>query len=245
MNIRELADRYELQQSDFWEMKRSGRSIWIVTHDACERIGHKEEVKILSPEWLAKGEGPTHRWALQLRGYKGETRPREDEMLWTTGEADDKNCKSGYPIAIAEKRAKDRLILKLINAYEDGIYSEVESDDFGRGQAQPNPADHVKIARELREKLQAAKDDIKALKGQVVKMRENEVESKHAAIVKYRSIVSVEDNEQRLGQLVGALEQLAGVDFTKILLSVSGELTQRKALALLLIAQVLNDQVLS
>jgi hypothetical protein len=31
---------------------------------------------------------------------------------------------------MAEKRLKDRLILKLINAYEYGIYSDSEADNF-------------------------------------------------------------------------------------------------------------------
>jgi len=39
----------------------------------------------------------------------------------------------GYPYAIAEKRLKDRLTLKLINAYEYGIYSDSEADGFSKG----------------------------------------------------------------------------------------------------------------
>ena len=35
--------------------------------------------------------------------------------------------------AMAEKRGKDRAILKLINAYEYGIYSDVEADSFKKG----------------------------------------------------------------------------------------------------------------
>ena len=43
------------------------------------------------------------------------------------------NCESQYIGAMAEKRGKDRCILKLTNAYEFGIYSETESDDFRKG----------------------------------------------------------------------------------------------------------------
>ena len=38
----------------------------------------------------------------------------------------------GYWWAMAEKRGKDRVILKLINAYERGIYSESEADDWNQ-----------------------------------------------------------------------------------------------------------------
>ena len=131
MNMREIQAKYSLNKNDFWQLKRGMKSIWIMTHDAVEKIGSIEGVKILSPTWLAKGEGSTERWALEVRGYIGQ-RPPDDEMLWTTGEADTKNCKTDYPVAICEKRAKDRLILKLIRAYEEGIYSESEAEVFKR-----------------------------------------------------------------------------------------------------------------
>ena len=53
-----------------------------------------------------------------------------DKVMWADGEADNSNCKNNYKFAMASKRAIDRVILKLINAYEYGIYSDVEADDF-------------------------------------------------------------------------------------------------------------------
>ena len=53
-----------------------------------------------------------------------------------------KNNKNAYPIAMAEKRAKDRVILKLLAAHGD-LYSEEEADDFKR----QNP--HVTRASDL------------------------------------------------------------------------------------------------
>ncbi len=46
------------------------------------------------------------------------------------GEADKSNCTSKYYGCMAEKRGIDRCVLKLIDAYEYGISSEVEADDF-------------------------------------------------------------------------------------------------------------------
>ena len=46
------------------------------------------------------------------------------------GEADKSNCKANYLGCMAEKRGIDRCVLKLINAYEYGIKSEEEADDF-------------------------------------------------------------------------------------------------------------------
>jgi hypothetical protein len=48
---------------------------------------------------------------------------------WSIGEAAPYNNKNGYPYAMAEKRAKDRVILKLIGLHGE-VYSEEEADDF-------------------------------------------------------------------------------------------------------------------
>jgi hypothetical protein len=50
---------------------------------------------------------------------------------WSFGEAAPKNNKNAYPYAMAEKRAKDRVILKLVGLH-GLVYSEEESDDFKR-----------------------------------------------------------------------------------------------------------------
>ena len=56
-----------------------------------------------------------------------------DRVVTSVGEADTKNCRMGYLGCMAEKRGIDRCILKLINAYEYGIYSDVEADSFKKG----------------------------------------------------------------------------------------------------------------
>ena len=47
----------------------------------------------------------------------------------TYGEASPKNTKNSYPYAMAEKRAKDRVVLKLVDL-SGNFYSEDEADDF-------------------------------------------------------------------------------------------------------------------
>lgn len=48
----------------------------------------------------------------------------------TTGEASPANNKNGYFVAMAEKRGMARAVLKLAGLYEEGVFSEDESDDF-------------------------------------------------------------------------------------------------------------------
>lgn len=52
-----------------------------------------------------------------------------DKVEWSFGESAPYNNKNSYPFAMAEKRAKDRVILKLVGLHGD-TYSEDEADDF-------------------------------------------------------------------------------------------------------------------
>ena len=163
MNIKELAGKYELTKDDFWELrKNSGK--WIITHDACEKIAQVEGIAFdpptivnyqptvitengekvqkvtkwgtqnWKPAWAGTCQKKTGDVAMIITGYKLEN---PDYKIWTTGEANALNCTAEYYFAMAEKRGRDRVILKLINAYEYGIYSDVEADDFEKHDKPP------------------------------------------------------------------------------------------------------------
>ena len=121
MDIKELANKYELGKGDFWEMKFGGKSQWIITHDACEKIAAKEDIEFSLPQVHADNNSDV---AMVGSAKKG------DKVVWSTGEASPRNNKNPYNWAMAEKRLKDRLTLKIISAYQWGIYSDVEADDF-------------------------------------------------------------------------------------------------------------------
>ena len=121
MKIKDLAEKYKLSKDDFWELKRGTRSMWIITHDACEKIAAKENIQFGAPT--------IYRDTNQDVAIVGDAK-RGNKVIWSTGEASPKNCKAPYMFAMAEKRLKDRLVLKLINAYEYGIYSDSEADNF-------------------------------------------------------------------------------------------------------------------
>ena len=119
MNIKELSKKYNLTKEDYWQESRSKK--WIISHDACEKIADMEGI-IFGPPQVLNSEQNFVRMVISAK--KGEV------LMWSVGEADNKNCKNLYFGAMAEKRDKDRVILKLINAYEYGIYSDVEADNF-------------------------------------------------------------------------------------------------------------------
>lgn len=47
-------------------------------------------------------------------------------IIESYGEASPKNCRVSYPVAMAEKRALSRVILKAADLYELGVYGEDE-----------------------------------------------------------------------------------------------------------------------
>ena len=51
MNIKELASKYELTENDFWELRKNSNK-WIITHDACEKIAHIENVELVNIQVL-------------------------------------------------------------------------------------------------------------------------------------------------------------------------------------------------
>ncbi len=121
MNMKDLAKKYNLTKDDYWKEQRSGK--YIITHDACEKIASKEKIVFGPPQVLNTEQNFVR---MVVSGKKGEA------VVWSIGEADSKNCKNLYMGSMAEKRGKDRVILKLINAYEYGIYSDVEADSFAK-----------------------------------------------------------------------------------------------------------------
>ena len=121
MNIKELAKKYDLVEGDFWNHKQSGQ--WILTHDAVEKVATKEGIRLVNIETL-NSETELVRFLV--------TMVKDEVTITSVGEADRKNCFSQYLGCMAEKRGVDRCVLKLINAYEYGISSEVEAEDFKR-----------------------------------------------------------------------------------------------------------------
>ena len=138
--LRRIRDRYSLGREDFWQQKFSkGRDLVLLTHDACEKIAAIEGIIIEEPTCffdlpkktyvlLASARLPAREAFVDQDGNEYEARA-EVGPVWSLGEADPDNCRMGYRAAMAEKRLKDRLILKLINAYEYGIYSQDEIED--------------------------------------------------------------------------------------------------------------------
>jgi hypothetical protein len=95
---------------------------WVVYHRVLEQIATKAEIKFELPQ-IIESDGPNKSVALCVSGAMNGA------SQWSIGEAAPGNNKNAYPYAMAEKRAKDRVILKLIGLH-GLLYSEDEATDF-------------------------------------------------------------------------------------------------------------------
>ena len=124
MKIKDIQVKYELSKDDFWHHQQSGQ--WILTHNAVEKIATIEGIWLIE-RLVDNSDADLVRYWMTM-GMRNEA--GEKIIKSSVGEADRKNCKSQYLGCMAEKRGIDRCVLKLINAHEYGIVSEVEADDY-------------------------------------------------------------------------------------------------------------------
>ena len=87
-----------------------------------EKIAAKQGIQFDAPVHLLSNPAQKE-VVIQVTGRLG------DRQEWSIGEVSAKNCRNDYPFAMAEKRAKDRVILKLLGVAGD-TYSEEEADAF-------------------------------------------------------------------------------------------------------------------
>jgi len=119
--LKDILDRYGIDprdKSQVWDC----HGVLVLYHRAYEIIAAKEKIAF-DPPTIIEGSSEKKTVALLVVGRMG------DRAEWSIGEAAPGNNKNSYPYAMAEKRAKDRVIAKLagLAAY---VYSEAEADDF-------------------------------------------------------------------------------------------------------------------
>ena len=116
-----LFKKYGLIKEDGFRLKRGNKVIPIITRTGIDKIQAYEKIKI----------------KFELVEYNPEisaavkaTAILNDNTVESYGEANTKNNKNAYPLAMAEKRAMSRVVLKLTGFYELGVFGEEASDTF-------------------------------------------------------------------------------------------------------------------
>ena len=120
---------YGLSEADYWIlMNRTGDKMaytgLIISHNGCLKINDKLENKV-NPKCFS----------IDKEGYANSlVFTYIDDDTYEVGEFSQANCKNGYPYAMAFKRCFDRVVLKKSKLAYDGIYSEVEAEEFKENQ---------------------------------------------------------------------------------------------------------------
>jgi hypothetical protein len=115
----EFMAKYKIDSDEVWPVRPG---VFAIKHAALERVAAEQGITFMEPKPL-EARGPDKCAALVITGKMGE------RVEWSIGEAAPGNNKNAYPYAMAEKRGKDRVVLKLLNAHGK-LYSEEEADDF-------------------------------------------------------------------------------------------------------------------
>jgi|TARA_R110002020_G_scaffold110911_1_gene256197 hypothetical protein len=95
---------------------------YVLLHKALEKVAVHRKIVFKEPTIL-ECNSDKKVVSLLVTGNMG------DKSEWSIGEASPSNNKNSYPYAMAEKRAKDRVILKLVGLHGD-VYAEDEADAF-------------------------------------------------------------------------------------------------------------------
>jgi hypothetical protein len=127
--ISDFMEKWDIRSDELWQVHGSTH---VIKHKALERAAAKAGIVWDRPA-IIEQSAERNIAVICVFGKLGE------RTEWSIGEASPSNYRvtgkmAAYPYAMAEKRGKDRCILKLLNAHGD-IYSDEEADDFKR----PNP----------------------------------------------------------------------------------------------------------
>lgn len=144
-----------LGRDSCWKHKQSGK--WVIYHWACEVIAAKKHITF-APPTIVQADAERKLAVILVSGHPhGEPNRAE----WSFGEAAPYNTTQTYPFAMAEKRAKDRVILKLVGLHGEA-YSEEEADALKKAPPEDPIVFSPLTKTALEKKLRAFHNEIKA-----------------------------------------------------------------------------------
>jgi len=112
-----------VKDEDTFDLKFGSRTTTIITRSGIEKIQYHNNIQV---NYLVESIVPPDFVVIKAIAKK------DSVVMESYGEASSKNTKQAYPVAMAEKRALSRVILKITGFYKYGVFGEDESDDFKR-----------------------------------------------------------------------------------------------------------------
>ena len=135
--VQVLQEIGETAQTSTWDC----HGTTVVLHKALERVAAHRGIMFDAPQ-IIESDVIEKSCVICVTGHL------KDRSEWSFGEAAPYNNKNSFPFAMAEKRAKDRVILKLVGLH-GYVYSEDEADDFKN--AKPSEMKGVQEAKQKSE----------------------------------------------------------------------------------------------
>lgn len=137
----EIIERYEsIAEGDFWILKNYNKyknvmsySGLIMSHNGCLKLNDELDEKDKFKPSCVREDKDGYGNSLVFHYCNDE------QGIYEVGEFSKANSSQTYPYAMAYKRLFDRVVLKNSRLAYDGIYSEVEADEFKQPQEEAPP----------------------------------------------------------------------------------------------------------
>ena len=116
-----------IKDEDTFDLKFGSRKTTIITRSGIEKIQYHNKITVefkevsMEPDFVV----------VKAVAYSQDPNDRMESY----GEASPQNTTQKYPVAMAEKRALSRVVLKVAGFYKYGVMGQDESEDFKREQA--------------------------------------------------------------------------------------------------------------
>lgn len=124
--FKKLMEEFGLTKDHFF----THRHYTIITRSGIDRIQAKAKIRIkysIEPLLTSLPDGII---TMKAYGWIEDEEGKHVDWIETFGECSPDNNSNSYPIAMAEKRAMSRTVLKLAGLYSEDVFGEDEADDF-------------------------------------------------------------------------------------------------------------------
>lgn len=112
-----MAKEYGLDKDDFF---KAPQGFVIITRTGIEKVQRTLGIEVTYHVIAELSDPSSGMYVIKAVGCN------KDKQVESFGEASPKNCRNSYPVAMAEKRALSRVVLKMADMYELGVYGEDE-----------------------------------------------------------------------------------------------------------------------
>lgn len=117
--FRAMVKQYGLVSDDFW---KASQGFVIITRTGIEKVQRCLGIQVTYEVVAELSDVSSGLYVIKATGVN------KDKLVESYGEAGPKNCRNAYPVAMAEKRALSRVVLKMADMYEMGVYGEDEGE---------------------------------------------------------------------------------------------------------------------